>query len=207
MSSGIEIDDLINESYFAMLDAVKAYNESRSEYKFNSFLSYPLKTRFNMLIGYRTKKRLNEPLNNCVSLDAPLSNDSEDITIGDTIIDDNAEFTESVLMRLTCKGVFGAVKETLKDNPKYFDVIYMKYAQNMTQGEIASKLNCSAANVHQIIYNAFRILRQRQNKSLSSYRDEIIGMSFSRGSFSRFANTLESSVEWAVIKLNDNFSN
>ena len=60
-SSGIVMDDLIQEGYFALCDAVQAY-KPESGYKFLTFIKYPIQNRFNALVGYRVKKDLQEPI-------------------------------------------------------------------------------------------------------------------------------------------------
>ena len=48
-----------------------AYAGSR-KYRFSAYLTYPLKNRFAAALGWRTKGGAGEPLNACVSLDAPV---------------------------------------------------------------------------------------------------------------------------------------
>ena len=201
---GVELDDLISEGYFAMLDAVTEFCKSRSEYKFNTFLRYPLLTRFNALTGYRTRQGTKEPLNNCTSLDMPVSDDYEDITVADTIEDEAANFEDDTLLKLTYGGVFRAVREVLHSSPRYYEVLYMKYARGMSQRQIAEELNCGDSYVHQVLYNAMKILRRPGNKIITSYREEILGAAYHLGGLSRFKHTGESSVEWAVRKICDN---
>lgn len=203
-SCGVELDDLINECYFAMLEAIPAYCESGAGYKFTTFLKYPLLTQFNTLTGYRTKRKYNESLNRCTSLEAPLPGDTDDATLSDTIKDDNAEFEDNVLMQVAYSRVFGAVKKALNDNPKYYDVLYMKYIQGISQTKITVKLGYSDSYVRTLLTKALRILRHPKNKYIVSFREEIISRSYHMSGLSRFHNTNESSVEWVVRKLLDN---
>ena len=68
--AGADVDDLIQEGYFALLDAVQAY-KPESGYKFITFMSYPLKNHLNTIIGIRTASGKNSALNNSMSLDKP----------------------------------------------------------------------------------------------------------------------------------------
>jgi len=198
---GVEFDDVLSECFFVLPEAVKAYCESDSGYRFVTFLKYPLMNCFKTLLGVRTKAEQKEPLNSAVSLDSPIGNDMEDLTLGDTVADEKAEFEDDTLYNITLSGVFGAVKEALKDKPLLYDVIHMKYAQGMTQTQISEKLGCSGNYVHTLIYQAMRKLRQPHAKIIQEYRDEIIGMSLHMGGLSHFKNTGTSSVEWAAEKL------
>ena len=74
----------MQESYFAMLEAVKSYNARKPEQAalhFISFCGYPFKNHAAALIGIRTKAQLAKPLNNAVvSLDEPIQSDETDGT-------------------------------------------------------------------------------------------------------------------------------
>lgn len=200
---GIELDDLLNQSFFALPEAVTAYNENNTKgHTFLAFLKYPLLKSYNELTGYRTKTGTKEPLNNCTSLDAPVSStdEADDTCFGDLLADDAADFEDKLLTDITLSGVMDAVKKTL-NNDKYFDVIKRHYILNMTQTAIAKELGCNGSNVRQIIVKSLRILRKPENKLMAAYRDEIIGASYHLGGLGRFHRTNQSSVEWAVLKM------
>lgn len=199
---GVETDDLLNQSFFALPSAVTAYNQSNEGYKFLTFIKYPLLKCYNELTGYRTKKGYEEPLNNCMSLDEPVPG-NDDICRGDTIPHKDADFEETILKNITLSGIVNAVKTALRDYDGYFDVICMRYIMNMPQHAIADKLGCNDSDIHQIIYKAMRILRHPGNKIVAAYRDEIIGASYHMGGLGRFKRTNQSSVEWSVIKMNE----
>jgi DNA-directed RNA polymerase specialized sigma subunit len=75
-SAGVELDDIIQISYFALCDAVQAYKPDRG-YKLTSYYRYPLKNHFMALIGVRKSKR--DALNQGDSLNRPITGD-DDIT-------------------------------------------------------------------------------------------------------------------------------
>lgn len=202
VSCGVEIMDMLTEGYFAMLEAVKAYCESDSGYRFNTFLSYPLKNHLFHLIGYDTKKGFHEPLNDCDSLDQPLP-EMDDTTIGDTIEDENADFSDNVLKQITLSGVFGAVQNALQDIPKAYDILYCEHIKGMSRAKIAVKMGISESEVRKIEGNAMRILRHPKNGIAPVYRDEIINTSLHMSGLGYFRNAGESSVEWAVRKLTE----
>ena len=94
---GVSADDLRQEAYLSMLEAVKAYNSRTDEHKdslFTSYCFYPFKNHAAELIGVRTQGGRNEPLNRThSSLDEPLDYGDGDTsaTIGDIIPDQEAE--------------------------------------------------------------------------------------------------------------------
>ena len=80
------------EGFLALLDAVQAFRPEQ-EYKFTSYLNFPLKNRCNALLGKRGAPWL---LNGCGSLDETIGED-EDTSIMDMIADPSAgEEFESV---------------------------------------------------------------------------------------------------------------
>lgn len=81
ISSGTAVEDLIQEGFFAVLYAARAYNPAKG-YKFTSYIQRPLKTCFRRLIGIRTTHR--DPLNECDSLDRQLAG-TEDLTLCDEL--------------------------------------------------------------------------------------------------------------------------
>jgi hypothetical protein len=83
------IQDLIQSGYFAVLDAVKAYDPATG-YKFTTYLNYPLKNRFDECLGIRTKRGKNDAMHGVTSLDKELSSES-DITLNDILLDPESE--------------------------------------------------------------------------------------------------------------------
>ena len=89
---GVELADLQQEGFLALLDAVQAFRPEQ-EYKFTSYLNFPLKNRCNALLGKRGAPRL---LNGCGSLDETIGEDGDTSQL-DMIADPNAgEGFESV---------------------------------------------------------------------------------------------------------------
>lgn len=90
---GVALDDLQQECFLAVVDAVKAYDPDRG-LKFNSFLSFPLKKHFNALIGCRGNQRA-DPLNESTSLDDSLpGTEDPDMTLMNAIEDDSVNIEE-----------------------------------------------------------------------------------------------------------------
>lgn len=91
---GVTLDDLQQECFLAVTDALKAYDPDRG-LKFNSYLNYPLKNHFNTLIGCRGNQR-QEPLDTAASLDEPLQGtDDPDLTLMNALKDDSINIEES----------------------------------------------------------------------------------------------------------------
>ena len=83
---GVELDDLEQVSFLALLDALERWDESRGS--FLNLYSLRLKTAFSGLYGLRTAR---DALAGAVSLDAPLTgSEDDDLTIADTVPDPGA---------------------------------------------------------------------------------------------------------------------
>lgn len=202
---GVEMDDMMNEGYFALLYAVKAYCESDTDYRFTAFLKYPLLNRFKMLAGLKTKAETNEPLNNALSLDAPISEEDSDTALADTIYDKSSNFEDELLYKIISDEVFKTVKSILSDCPELYNVIYMRFALNMPISKIAERLKITQSDVRSAEQRAFRILRGSKSKDIKEYFDALIGTSYRLGGFTRFKETHTSSVEWAVMKMDGKY--
>ena len=156
---GIELDDLIQSGYFAVLRAVHYY-EPKKGLKFTTFLNFTLKNTFREEIGIRTSKR--NPLNDSYSLDWPLV-ESGDLTLLDTIADltpgsgsVEAEIVESVyLFELR-----GALDEALG----------ILDSKNRQRVELYYYFNLSYENIAQIDGTSKQLAEQRISLSLMRIR-------------------------------------
>ncbi len=198
-AAGVEVSDLANESYFALREAVGVYCKKGGEYKFTTFLKYPVLNRFNELTGYRIKTALNEPLNNCRSLDEVLQGADTETTLGETIADETAEFEDDVIQNIAKFEIVRDIKKALADNSQGFEVLYLYYFKGMKYREIGEKIGVSATYVRDIIKRTLNKLRRK--KEVREYGKDVISSSIRIGGVGRFKHTLESSTEWAARKL------
>ncbi len=198
---GAEFEDLISEGYFALLAAVEAYCKKETEYRFITFLKYPLLNRFNALAGYRSKADRYNPLNNSLSLDAPISEDDTETTLGELTEDKTADFENELVHQITSCKVFETVKNILKDYPGLYKIIYMRFSSGMKSNKIAEALHCKYEDVRKCEREAFKILRGTGKKELEEYFNTLISVTCRMGGISYFKSTHTSCVEWAVGKL------
>lgn len=193
---GIEKADIEQECYFALSEAVTAYFESDRRYKFTTFLRYPLKNMFARLLGFRTAADRLDPMTRAQSLSEPVPG-ADDLTIGDTIEDENAEFAADIEKQADCEKLF-PLAEKLLDERKY-DIIERFYKRGHTLTSIAKERGCSVSNVAQAQRYALRVLRK--SPQIWAYRGYVANASYNMGGLNLFKNSGLSSVEWAVLKL------
>lgn len=198
-AAGVTVDDLISVGYFALLEAIEAYNKDTRGYKFLAYLRYPLRNQFNALIGYRSARTAKEPLNNCISLDLPPNGDTENITLMDTIEDKKVAYIyDDLIDSIELKEVFPEAKRVLSDYPELYDILIKAYKEKMTVPQIAEAMGLTAS---QVSSNKAKARRQLwRSKKLKQLFYDMIGLSYSRSGLSYWKATHNSSVEWAAIK-------
>jgi DNA-directed RNA polymerase specialized sigma24 family protein len=89
-NSTVEVDDLIQSGYFALVAAVRTYKPGKMV--FVNWLSFYLQTVFAEVAGYRTEKMRNDPCRWATSLDMPMGEDGN-TTISEIIQDAEATAT------------------------------------------------------------------------------------------------------------------
>lgn len=194
---GVSADDLRQEAYLSMLEAVKAYNSRTEEHKdtaFTSYCLYPFKNHAAELIGVRTTRERNEALNiTHSSLDEPLDYGDGDTsaTISDIIPDQEAEQPfRDIEQEDYCRTVRELVAAVLNEKPREHDVIKRRYYDNETLSTIAADMGVSGERVRQLEKVALR--RLRKSPEFMSFAE----INFYRHvSFNRFCRTHKSAVE------------
>ncbi|WP_050696552.1 sigma-70 family RNA polymerase sigma factor [Anaeromassilibacillus senegalensis] len=87
-SCGVEIEDVQQEAFLAVIDAVEDFSPAKG-YKFNSYLRFHAKNRFNALIGYRGN-RAPRPLDRSASLDEAVAGEDDDLSLLELVEDPTA---------------------------------------------------------------------------------------------------------------------
>lgn len=161
---GVTAEDLYQSGYFALLSAVDTY-DSKAGMTFIGWLALCLKTTFAETAGYRTQKRWADPLQWAKSLNAPLSEDMDDIALGDTISDSAAEIElEAILERDRRQRLYAALEIAVSALPEAEQyVLRARYYQGETLENIAAKRGISRERVRQIEARALRMLRHPKN--------------------------------------------
>ena len=154
---GVELCDIKQVGYTAFIEALEAY-KPESEYKFTTFIAFPFRNAVAALLGMRNHRQP-DPLNNAVSLDAPVKDneDGSDTTLIELQAD--AQSTD-FLDELEAAAVSDIVRERLELlEPRERFVITEYYLENKTMLQIADLLDISHQRMRQIRVNAERHLR------------------------------------------------
>lgn len=151
---GVTMDDLEQECFFAMLDAVRAFKANR-EFKFTTYLTRASENRFKAITGIKRT----DPLNMSDSLNAPISSDETDIEAGDFIPDLNAAAElEQTDERYTAQVLTQAICRIL--SPIQIAVVRCRFYQQFTRPQTAQRLGLTAGDVIKEEHKALRALRQ-----------------------------------------------
>lgn len=157
-SHGVELWDIKQVAYLAFLEALKGY-KPQAEMKFVSFIAFPFKTKCSELLGLRTTRTQNEPLNNSSRLEAPAATDSDggELTLLEIIADNSSldfiEDMERAAVGDTVRGVVASLSSPLRE------IIEAHYFSGQSLAEIGESLSLSTERVRQYKNKALRELR------------------------------------------------
>ena len=142
---GLEIDDLIQQGYFAVLSAVKYYDPEK-DFKFTTYLNNTLKT------AYRDIFKIN-PVNISLSFNEPMGEDDSmtllDV-ISDEVADETGDIDESIynrdLRNALDKALTVATNEQRRSIELYF---YFGYSQAEIAGHEGKTKNNISSRIHE----------------------------------------------------------
>ncbi len=106
--------------------------------------------------------------------------------------------------------MFGLVKDALKgenNGDMMYDILCDVFVAEKTLAEIGRKYSVNGERIRQIRVKALRNLRNPKHKKLHSYREYVIDRSIYHSGFTEFKHTNTSSVEWAVLKMEQKENN
>lgn len=158
---GVEVCDLVQTGYLAMLDAVRTFEDGNGS--FLSWLTYRLQNEFGALYGIRTERTKRDPLNIAISLDAPIG-DEDGMTIAETVVDPDGE---NGYQQIEDSDYIRALREALESAlndipPKNADVIRKRWLHGEAQKDIATDARVSPQEVYNRERKGFSLLRRPQ---------------------------------------------
>lgn len=157
---GVVFDDLYQSGYPALVEAVETYDPAAGA--FSTWFMYYLRKAFAEATGYRTQRERNEPLNNFLSLDTPLTDDANSDTIMEVVADPGSlrglESVEEAEFRKELHEALETALQTLPDN--YREVLRLRYWENLTLEDIGEQRSTSKERIRQMENKAIRQLRK-----------------------------------------------
>lgn len=158
-SVGVDFDDLYQSGYLALVTAVETYRPENGS--FSNWLMLHLKTAFAEATGYRTVKGRLDPLNNALSLDRPLDNDTEGASFGELVPDPKAAATmdavEEILWRQQLHEAMEAVLGELPEEQR--TILKCRYYARKTLTATGEQLGIPAEEVRKQEGQGLKALR------------------------------------------------
>lgn len=160
-AAGVTMEDLIQEGYFCVLDALQAY-DSGAGYKFTTYLKYPCTNRFKAAVGLSTAQRRNDPINCADSLNEPVSGDVEGTELLELIADpESLKPFEDVEAQIYYKQLRVALEKYLGClSEQQAGVLRARYYGQRTLKEIAGLYGRSVEWGRRTEATALRMMRQ-----------------------------------------------
>lgn len=153
---GVALEDLQQETFFALCDAVQAYKPEKG-YQFTTYLHYATENRFKACMGIQGKA---DALNHADRLERPLPGE-EERQQGDTIPDEQAqaalEAVDDASQQEQLQAVLGGALEALP--APQGDVLRLRFACRKTRPETAQALGISPQEVRKAEQRALQLLR------------------------------------------------
>lgn len=157
---GFDFDDLYQSGYLAMVAAVDTYDPEGGS--FAGWFGLYLKKAFAEATGTRSKRQAKDPIHSALSLDYPLTDDSDADELQEIVPDPLSE----IPMQITEEKIYqqqlhNALETALDKLPlKQGDIIRRKYLEGIPVEEIAAIKGISRQAIAENERNGLRRLRQ-----------------------------------------------
>ena len=168
---GVTVDDLEQEAFIALLDALERWRETDGPLL--SVYALRLKAAFTAATGQHTQRDRLDPLDRALSLDAPLSDDPDADTL-EAVVEDPAgaaaiEEAEAHSDHQQLHGILSHALDALPAEQR--EVVRRRYYRGQTVAEIATATGAPEKEVRKLEAAAMRALRHpRVSKVLRAYR-------------------------------------
>ena len=164
------MDDLEQEAFIALLDALERWREADGPLL--SVYALRLKAAFTEATGQRTQRDRLDPLDRALSLDAPLSDDPDADTLEAVVEDPAAAAIEEAEAHSDHQQLHGILGHALGALPaEQREVVRRRYYRGQTVAEIATATGTPEKEVRKLEAAAMRVLRHpRVSQVLRAYR-------------------------------------
>lgn len=193
-----ELDDLMQEAYFAMLEAVNYYKPEK-EYPFTTCLGICLKSAFANVAGRRLPRQRSDGIKYSDSIDAPL-NDESDESFAD-VLPSGENIEDAVLEEIYQQELHNALEQSLHTlSERQEDILRSIFYSNVPTADIAKKFDCTEQNIYREKQNALnQLYSERTENGLEDYI-EIHTNYYMKSNVKEFQNGGMSVVEKIVLK-------
>ena len=149
---GVTLEDLEQSAFLALLDALEGWRAEAGQ--FLTWYGLRLKAAFTEATGQRTQRDRLDPLDRSLSLEAPLGDEDDPITLAEVIPDPHAE------RALESVGEWDSIHRAVKELPEdQREEIQRRYWMNQTTAEISAATGIPEKEVRKLEAAALRALR------------------------------------------------
>ena len=169
--AGMEIADFEQSAFLALLDALESW--APGKWSFITVYGTALKSAFTEATGQRTQRDKRDPLQNCASLDMPITeSEGDSLTLRDVLPDPASEQAiENIAERDRFERLHNAVcraLQTLPEMPRR--TVVLRYCYGCTVDETAARMETTRAVVSAAEKKGLRLLRNPKNsRELRAY--------------------------------------
>ena len=166
---GADYDDLMQAVFLALVDAV-GYYDPEKEHSFSNYWGTCVKTEFNSLLGTRSQKR--DPIDFSVSLDTPLTDETDPDLLVDIIPDPSDDY-EKKDHEIWCAELHEAVEKVLAEHvPDQEKVLRLRFYDGLNIKETAEQTGLPYSVCRQVCAAALRELRKpKLRRALEGFVD------------------------------------
>ena len=168
---GVVLDDLIQTSLLALLDAVQTWRPD-SGASFIGWYSLKLKAAFTEATGQRTERTRQDPLDRALSLDMPLNGEiGEDLILADVIEDPRSEEEIEAVAELDYRqrrrqALAKALDDLAEDQRR---AVVLRHCHGLTVDQTAARMGTTRATARAAEQKGLRLLRHPKNRELRQY--------------------------------------
>lgn len=157
---GVTSEDMLQQSYFAFLQSIEAY-EPLCEMSFSSYINYPFLSEMQALTYSRTSAQRSEALNMCDSLEREIdTGDGSPGTLGDFITDPDALY---FIELIDDQSVGQMIRQEVEKLPERLCIIITGfYFDGKSLQDLGQILGISMQRASQLKSAALRKLRTRR---------------------------------------------
>ena len=167
---GVTVDDLTQTGFLALLDALETWKPEAGT--FLTWYGLRLKAAFSEATGQRTQRDKRDPLQNCTSLDTPVTEEGDALTLADVLPDPAAEQAIEDIAERDCRQrLHHALHRALQTLPEtQRRAVVLRYFCGCTVEGTAARMGTTRATASAAEQKALCLLRHPMNsKKLRVY--------------------------------------
>lgn len=162
--AGMVLEDFLQVAFLAVIDALEGWEPDKGA--FITWYGLRLKSAFAEAAGQRTQRDKRDPLQNCVSLDMPLTDSEGDhLFLGDVLPDPEAEqIIEDIAERDRLQRLHSALYRALLTlSEQQRRAVVLRHCYGLTLNETAARMGTTRATAITAEQKGLRLLRHPKN--------------------------------------------